>query len=249
MRLTDTVSNISITGPSRPGGARIGRRALGLVFLIVCRLLAYSSMLLTFIFAAVIVCQLTTPAAGNGHDRMALQKRAVRLRLIRADLVPRKKGQSVNFSLQTPVNMTGGAVRKLWRQAAFGVVAATLTAGLVIAATQADASAKPAAQVTQSQQRIVPAACTTARNYKGGSVTLTYCDDSTTRSGCFTGNNGSLHGPLYAANGCQTQLWLWLTRTTSGTPDLCVNPERSTNSLKKYYEEFKVSNATGSCGT
>ena len=140
-------------------------------------------------------------------------------------------------------------MRKLWRWAVVGVAAAALAAGLAVAAMPAGAPARTATQVTHSQGHIVTAACTTKRNYKGGTATFTYCGGSTTRVGCATGNNGSLTGPLYAANGCQGQLYLYLTHSTSGTPALCVNPGTSTNTLKKYYEEFKVGGDTHNCGS
>jgi hypothetical protein len=140
-------------------------------------------------------------------------------------------------------------VRKLWRWISVGVGATTLAAGLTVAATPSGAATQPAIQITQSQRGITPDSCTGDRNYKGGSVTFTPCSGSIQRSGCSTGNNGAISGPLYAANGCSTQLWLWLTHTTSGTPALCVNKEFSTDTLKKYYEEFKVSTHTGKCGT
>jgi hypothetical protein len=143
----------------------------------------------------------------------------------------------------------GEIVGKLWRWAAVGVSAIALAAGAVVAAMPAGTHAKPATQVAQSQLHIVTAACTTKRNYLGGHATFTYCTGNIARTGCSVGNNGALSGPTYAANGCSTQLFLWLTHTTSGTPDLCVNPETSTNTLKKYYEEYKVAGGSGHCGT
>jgi len=144
-------------------------------------------------------------------------------------------------------------IRNLWRLAIAGMGTAMLAAGLVVATTSAGATAEPtvqvaADQVTQVQQQpAVAVACTTARNYLSDHATFTYCGGSFHRTGCSAGNNGSLNGPLYAANGCTTQLYLWLTHTLSGTPDLCVNPQSSTNTLKRYYEEFEVTNHTGNC--
>jgi hypothetical protein len=144
---------------------------------------------------------------------------------------------------------TEAIVRKLWRWISVGVGATTLAAGLAVAATPSGAATHPAIHITRSQRGITPDSCTGRRNYLGAKVTFTSCSGGIQRSGCSTGNNGAISGPLYAANGCQTQLWLWLTHTTSGTPVLCVDKMSSTNSLKKYYEEFEVSTRTGKCGT
>jgi len=141
-------------------------------------------------------------------------------------------------------------MRKLWRWAIIGAAAAALSGGLVVTAAQAGATARPTTQTTQAQHHaMLPATCTTARNYRSGYATFTYCDGHYSRYGCTAGNNAAIYGPLYAANGCSTQLFLWLTHTLSGTPDLCVNPQSSTNTLKRYYEEFKVTSRTGNCGT
>lgn len=93
-----------------------------------------------------------------------------------------------------------------------------------------------------------PASCKT-NEFNIGQVTFTYCTGIRSKLGCFTSNNGPIHGPLYAANGCQTQLYLYLGHTLTGVPALCVNPEQSTTVLKKYYEEFVVTSHQGRCGT
>jgi hypothetical protein len=91
-----------------------------------------------------------------------------------------------------------------------------------------------------------PASCA-GNQYNGGKVTFTYCDGTRSKPNCFNGNNGAITGPSYAANGCQTQLYLYLGHTHTGTPALCVNPESSTGVLKKYYEEFVITSRTGKC--
>jgi hypothetical protein len=134
-------------------------------------------------------------------------------------------------------------VRKLWRRAAVGVSAIALAAGAVVAAMAAGAPAKPAAQVAQSQVHVVTAACTTARNYKAGYATFTYCDDQIYRVACHSGSHGDLFGPLYAANGCSTQLRMG----TANMDKLCVNPQSSTNVLKKDYDQYSITGDTGPC--
>jgi hypothetical protein len=91
------------------------------------------------------------------------------------------------------------------------------------------------------------AASCAANQYNGSKVTFTYCDGTRTKEGCSSGNNGAITGPTYAANGCSTQLFLYLGHTLTGTPALCVNPESSTGVLKKNYEEFKVTSRGGKC--
>jgi hypothetical protein len=147
------------------------------------------------------------------------------------------------------IKKAGEIVRNLWRWSVVGLAAAAMGAGLTLTAMPTGAHASQATRVTSSQDHIVTAACTTKRNYKGGTVTFTYCNGTTFRRGCTTGATGSLSGPLYAANGCQTQLYLYLTHSTSGTPALCVNPGTSTNTLKQYYVEYKIGSHTGRCGT
>lgn len=138
-------------------------------------------------------------------------------------------------------------MRKIWRWATISVAAAAAAAALAVAAMPTGAHANSTTQLTHSRGHIVTASCTTARNYSGGHVTFTYCDDAISRYGCFVGNNGAISGPLYAANGCSTQLYLYLGHTLTGTPALCVNPGSSTNTLKRYYEEFVVTSHTGRC--
>jgi hypothetical protein len=117
-------------------------------------------------------------------------------------------------------------------------VALTITAGSVAGLGFASAGSAAAA----------PASCK-SNQFNQGLVTFTYCDGTRSKPGCFTGNNGAIFGPLYAANGCQGQLYLYLGHSHTGTPALCVNPESSTTVLKKYYEEFVVTGRTGRCGT
>jgi hypothetical protein len=118
-----------------------------------------------------------------------------------------------------------------------------LTPGTGFAATSAQAHL-----VTQAAA-VVPAAaaCTGNRNYLAGYATFTYCNGTKSREYCFVANNGAIFGPLYAANGCDTQLYLYLGHTTTGAPALCVNPRSSTGVLKRYYEEFVVTGHTGNC--
>lgn len=78
-------------------------------------------------------------------------------------------------------------------------------------------------------------------------MTFVPCTGTPITKNCSTGNNGAIYGPLYVANGCSFQVYLWLSHTITGTPDLCVNPGTSTNVLKRYYEEFRVSTHTGKC--
>jgi hypothetical protein len=133
-------------------------------------------------------------------------------------------------------------MRKLWRWAAVGVGATAMAAGLTVTAMPTGASAKPATTVTQSQQHIVTASCTTARNYKGGYLTFTHCDDQYYRHRC-TPQTGEAFGPLYAANGCSTQVYLYV----NARDFICVNPQSSTGVLKRDYETYEITDNTGRC--
>jgi hypothetical protein len=134
-------------------------------------------------------------------------------------------------------------LRKLWRWTTVGVGAIALAAGLVVAAIPAGATTGPTIQVMQSQHYLAPASCTSNRNYKGGYATFTYCDDQFYRVDCSQGAKGDIHGPLYAANGCSTQLRMY----TSSMTVLCVNPQKSTDVLKKNYGEYAITGDTGPC--
>jgi hypothetical protein len=141
----------------------------------------------------------------------------------------------------------GEIMRKLWRWAAVGVGATALAAGLAVTAMPADAATTQATtQITQSQRLAAPAACAN-KAYASGHVIFTYCDGTRTKTNCIVGNNGPLTGPEFAANGCDTQLYMYLGHTLTGVPALCVNPRTSTGVLKKYYEEFKVTSHQGAC--
>jgi hypothetical protein len=137
----------------------------------------------------------------------------------------------------------GEILSKLWRWVTVGVGAIALAAGLAVAATPAGATPEPTIQVMQSQHYLAPASCTSNRNYKGGWATFTYCDDQFYRVECSQGAKGDIFGPLYAANGCSTQLRM----NTSSMTVLCVDPRRSTNVLKKNYEEYAITGDTGPC--
>jgi hypothetical protein len=101
-------------------------------------------------------------------------------------------------------------MRKLWRVARVGVTAVTLAAGLAVTATPAGATTQAPAQVTPSPRHVITAASrTTARNYRGGWFTVTYCDDQYYRYGCTIGSSGDLFGSLYAANGCATRVVMY----------------------------------------
>jgi hypothetical protein len=137
-------------------------------------------------------------------------------------------------------------MRKLWRWATVGMGTAVLVAGLAVTATSAGATTHIRVQVTQSQRHLLtPASCTSARNYKGGYVTVTYCDGAYNRYACSGSNSENIYGPLYAANGCSTQVNLYLS-TTDKTP-LCINPNSSTNVLKQDYKLFVITHRTGNC--
>ena len=138
-------------------------------------------------------------------------------------------------------------MRKLWRFASVIIGATTLAAGLAFTASQAGATTQSTARITQSQHQLAPAACTTNRHYKKGVLTFTPCTGSPTTRNCSIGEYGEIFGPLYAANGCPTQVYLWLGHTITGTPDLCVSPQTSTNVLARYYGEFQVTSRTGKC--
>jgi hypothetical protein len=141
-------------------------------------------------------------------------------------------------------------VRKSWRLAVAGMGATALAAGLVVAVMPASATGAirhPAIQIAHSQRHVTAASCTTTRNYKGGSLTFTYCFDEYNRFECTIGSSQDIFGPTYAANGCSTQVNLY-TSTTDKTP-LCLDPERSTNVLKKDYEISKVTSRSGNCGS
>ncbi len=126
-------------------------------------------------------------------------------------------------------------------------VGATLLAlGIAGMPTAHASAASPATQITQSQHHAT-ISCTGDRHYKGGSVTFTYCNGSHPRSSCQIGKNGSLSGPLFVANGCSFQVYLWTHGPFSGTPQLCVNPQTSTGVIKQYYIEFEVTGHTGRC--
>lgn len=120
----------------------------------------------------------------------------------------------------------------------------------MMAAAPAGASIPATTHAARSAHVAAPRACTTNRNYKPGRVTFTACDGKTQRFKCSPGNNSSLvRTPLFAANGCEFQLGLWIKKgSTSGTPNLCVNPRSSTDVLKKSYKQFKVINDKNKCG-
>ena len=123
--------------------------------------------------------------------------------------------------------------------------AAVLSGGLAVTATPTGATTQPTVQVTQSQHEVItPASCTTARNYKGGYATFTYCNGQYNREPC-SGTWVTIFGPLYAANGCSTRLYMW----TSGGYNLCVNPQSSTNALKRDYTSAEITRITSNCGT
>jgi hypothetical protein len=141
------------------------------------------------------------------------------------------------------IRKAGEIVRKLWRLAAVGVAAAALAAGLVVTAMPAGAPAHRTIQVTQSQGHIVTASCTTARNYRGGWFTVTYCNGQYYRYACNIGDSGDLFGPLYAANGCVTQVAM---HATDGYT-LCVSPQTSTDSLHRDYDSYHIRSSTSRC--
>jgi hypothetical protein len=135
-------------------------------------------------------------------------------------------------------------MRKLWRVARVGVTAVTLAAGLAVTATPAGATTQAPAQVTPSPRHVITAASrTTARNYRGGWFTVTYCDDQYYRYGCTIGSSGDLFGSLYAANGCATRVVMY---ATDGY-DLCVSPYISTNSLHRDYYQYHIRSSTSRC--
>lgn len=119
----------------------------------------------------------------------------------------------------------------------------------MIAAAPAGAAVPTAAHAARSAPAAAPR-CTSNRNYKAGRVTFTACNGKTQRFKCSPGNNSSLvRTPLFAANGCEFQVGLWIKKgSTSGTPNLCVNPRSSTDVLKKNYKQFKVLNNKHKCG-
>lgn len=122
--------------------------------------------------------------------------------------------------------------------------------GLAAAAYPAGATAAPLTHAnTVTTVRGPNVTCTGNRNYHSGSVYFTYCGGSTSHTNGCRVQAGYLAGPLYAANGCPTQLWLYLADSPGGEIDLCVNPYSSTGALHRDYNSYQVSNKTGRCGT
>jgi hypothetical protein len=130
-------------------------------------------------------------------------------------------------------------------------VGATLLSLGAASATAAYAStASPETQITQSQHHAAAVSCTSDRHYRAGVVTFTPCVGAIVRTtGCRpqAGNTGGF--PIYAANGCQTQLFLYRSNKPGGHVDLCVNPTSSTGVLHTEYRSFEISNRPGRCGT
>jgi|GEM_PF-4359430 len=94
-----------------------------------------------------------------------------------------------------------------------------------------------------------PAACNPNRYYPG-SFTFTFCTGEHQELTCIDGRTGTINSiATYASNGCDVQLWLYLSRTPSGTIDLCVNPGTSTGSLHQEYQSFQVSHDQNNCGS
>jgi hypothetical protein len=153
--------------------------------------------------------------------------------------------------MNAAIKKAGEIVRKLWRCATVGVAAAALAAGLVVAAMPTGATTQPTIQITQAQaqaqRHMVTASCTGDRHYLGGYVTFTYCNNQYYRVACSRGTTGDIFGPLYAANDCDFQLYLYLTRPPTGHPALCVNPRTSTGVLKRDYQSFFITGLTGNC--
>ncbi len=128
------------------------------------------------------------------------------------------------------------------RWVSIGAGAATLAAGLVVTATSADATSQPTIQIAQSQHHADAASCTGDRHYKGGYLTFTHCDNQHYRHTCHP-QTGEAFGPLYAANGCSTQVYLYV----SANDFICVNPQSSTGVLKKDYETYEITDNPGRC--
>ena len=131
-------------------------------------------------------------------------------------------------------------MRKLWRSAILAGGAAVLAAGLAVTAAPAGATMRPAAQVMQPQRLVASVSCKTDRHFKEDWITFTHCDGEYERIPCAPTPSGNPFGPLYVANGCPAQLWLWLGKSPTGSPDLCVNPESSTGALHRDYNYYAL---------